>query len=441
MYLRTYATAFEDELGKMFVIGIENKNEKTFSQVANKLYALWLCVCLSIYACAQVDSLSVAERNALQGFTDTIDREAEDFILVNLVVCDPGTTLFSSFGHLMLHLQCPTFDMDYLYTYESEDIQSNWLRFLKGDLKMGMFVLRPDTLFSMYRADKRGVREYALHLSPRQEMDLWRIMDKLAAKGIDQPYDYYNQGCAISIVQVVEKALKGKCIEYAAWPDKFDGTLRELGYECVSKANLPWNRFALMTLAGSDIDNPHIAKEQKLIAPSDLVEVWQNATIEGQPLLDKEAKIISPSSEEAKTIRCTPILISVLLLALALLSLATKWMPQRGWHVLGNSIDYTILGIITLLGIVITYTVFISTLPCTRWNWLIIPFNFLPAILWYWRKYWALPWAIILCVWCLVMTSEWLLGHILVEWAHIVLVMAFVLILIKQDTIIKQTKV
>lgn len=378
------------------------------------------------------DSLSVAERNALQGFNDTIDREAEDFVTVSLVVCDPGEVLFSSFGHAALRLRCPAFDLDYVFNYESEEVRNNLMRFLRGNLKMGMYRVPTDAYFAPYLKDGRGAVAYPLNLTPKQEQELWRVMDKLVAQGADRPYDYYTHGCAISIVHVVKQALKGQPIEYGEWPAKFDGTLRELGYECVTKAQKPWNRFALMTLAGSDIDDPKIDKENKLIVPADLAEVWQHATLDGKPLLSSVAQVLAPSSPNDQNSGFTPLMVSAVLLVLALCSLATLWMNQRGLQIAGKVIDYSVLAIVTFIGAIITYTVFFSTLPCTNWNWLIVPFNILPALAWPWRKYWALPWAILLTVWSVVMACEWLCGRILVEWAHMVLAIAFSIILLKQ---------
>ena len=362
--------------------------------------------------------MTVAERNAAQGFNDTIDRMADDFVTVSLVVADPGGMLYASFGHAMLHLQCPTFGLDYIFSYESEGISGNWGRFLQGDLKMGMFAVRPDSIYKTYRIEGRGVKEYKLNLSPEQKQDLWRIMDELVAVGPDQPYDYYNRGCAISVVHVVKQALRGQRITYNTWPQKFDGTLRELGYECVTKAQRPWNRFALMTLAGSDIDNPHIAKERKLIVPADLAEVWQHAILNGKPLLESESHVVVESVETPKSKWwMSPLVIAILIFILS-------FMPFK-------VADYFVLTIVTFLGAIISYTVIFSPLPCTDWNWLIIPFNILPAIFWYWRKYWALPYAAILLIWCLVMSGEFFWGHVLVDWPHIILTLAFCVVLVK----------
>lgn len=390
-----------------------------------KIGVIALLLLLSMGVSAQVASvaekeMTVAERNAAQGFNDTIDRLDPNFVTVSLVIADPGDILYSSFGHAMLHLECPVFHLDYIFSYESEGISNNWGRFLKGNLKMGMFAIDPDTVYAPYRAEGRGVKEYKLNLSPTQKQELWRIMDELAAIGPNQPYDYYTRGCAISVVHVIKRALQGQNIEYSLWPEKFNGTLRELGYECVTKAHRPWNRFALMTLAGSGIDNPTISKERKLIVPADLVEIWQKAKIDGKPLLEREptVKVESTIVDEPKW-WISPLALSLLVLLLA-------FVPWRAF-------DYMVLAIVTFIGVMVCYTVCLSSLPCTSWNWLIIPFNILPALAWHWRRYWSLPYAGIIVVWCIGMLSA---PHRLVEYAHIILALAFCVVLIKQSSLL-----
>ena len=137
---------------------------------------LFLCI-LSVNTFARVDehALKVAERNAAQGFNDTIDRSADDFVTVSLVVCDPDEVLYSTLGHAALHLQCPTFGLDYIFSYESEDVRAKIWTFLKGDLKMGMFSMPVDTFLTSYQITGRGVREYTINLSPEQKQKLWEV--------------------------------------------------------------------------------------------------------------------------------------------------------------------------------------------------------------------------------------------------------------------------
>ena len=103
----------------------------------------------------------------------------------------------------------------------------------------------------------------------------------------------------------------------------------------------------------------------------------------------------------------------------------------------GNGIDYLLLGLQTLAGTFMIVMMWVAYLPFpqTHWNWLLIPFNILPAICWKWRKYWALPYAAILAVWCLAMVF---VPHMLVDTTHIILALAFAIMLLKQSNILQR---
>lgn len=380
-----------------------------------RLYSIFLLLTFAIVAFGQ--KMTGAERNAQMGFNDTIDRSADDFVTVSLIVCDPDEVLYSTLGHAALHLQCPIFGLDYVFSYESENVRDKIWTFLKGNLKMGMFGIPTDEFLDIYRETGRGVREYTINLSPEQEQKLWEVMDNLAAKGANIPYDYFRRGCAKSVVQVIHKALGTSAIHYARWDDKYaKQTQREIVRNFIEGA--PWEEFFMYFLIGVEGDKPYPC-EQKLIVPTDLVEVWQKATFDsGMPVLDSEPRVLLEATHHNEGTWCTPLLVSLLLLLLA-------FVPWKG-------VDYTLLALYTLIGAVMTYLIVFSNLPCTSWNWLIIPFNILPAIFWYWRKYWALPYAAILLIWCLVMSGEFFWGHVLVDWPHIVLALAFSVVCAKQ---------
>lgn len=73
-----------------------------------RIYGLLLLLLMSMMAWGQ--EMSVAERNAAQGFNDTIDRLAPDFVLVSLSIADPtdqSQDYLGITGHAFLRLQCP----------------------------------------------------------------------------------------------------------------------------------------------------------------------------------------------------------------------------------------------------------------------------------------------------------------------------------------------
>ncbi len=397
------------------------------------VYTILLFVCASALAYAKADSLSispsaalsVAERNALQGFNDTIDRLAPDFVTVSLVVCDPGEIMYSVLGHACLHLQCPSFGMDYIFSYESESVEGKVRRFLMNDLKMGMMALEMDDYMTPYIAEERGVKEYILNLPPEVKNELWRMCDERMMQGMNLEYDPVKRGCAISVVHSVEDAIKSANrmygtnyqITYPEWGAPFDRTLREIFYD---NAPHDWGLFFCMTIVGGIVDKPRLPHKEKLICPKELADTWMQCSIDGKPLISEPVKILNEGIIK-KTSLFSPVIASLVVLILAILSFFLK-VPYLDWLILAGQ---------TLLGCLMLW-LWLSPLPATGWSWLLIPFNILPALCWYWRKYWALPWAVVLLGWCIVMAGEFFWGHVLVDWAHIILALAFTIVLLKQ---------
>ncbi|MEE0921907.1 MAG: DUF4105 domain-containing protein [Paludibacteraceae bacterium] len=352
-------------------------------------------------------------------FHDNVDRTAEDFVIASLLVADPGTVMYSVLGHACLRLQCPAFGMDYCFSYESEGVQNRVLDFLAGKLMMGLFAIPVEEYCDIYREEGRGVYEYTLNLPIEVKRELWRVLDEHLTEGQKLLYDYYRRGCAITAKDFVKEALGKTLIIYdrALYDDSPTG--RDLVKANTTKAL--WVRFVACFISGNEVDKPLVGDRQLLI-PMDLVHAWQQAKVNGEPLLASEPNILVEGEPQVADGWFTPMVLAVLLLVLSIINLWVKY-PYFDW---------LMLAVQTLVGCFMTYLICFSDLCCTDWNWLIIPFNPLPLIFWYWRKYWALPYAGILAVWCLAMTAVILWGHVLVDWSHIVMVIAWIVTMLHQ---------
>lgn len=386
------------------------------------LYIMLLLLTSTIVR-ANGDTLSIAERNAQQGFNDTIGRFADDFVEAYVVIVDPsGESMYSIFGHACLRLTCPYYGLDYFYSYVSEDIEGKVFRFLLNDLKMGLVALTYDEYIHEYAAEGRGVRMYKLNLPPEVEIELCRICDRHVSEGMYLEYDYMKRGCTVSIVHMINEAIIAAnkaystqySIAYPQWDESFDRTLREI---CYDGAPHDWNMFFGMPLVGGDVDSPNMPKEEKLIIPRDLVGVWQKSIINGKTLLSQESVELLPSVNYYNGNLISPLMIIILLLILSIVNIF--WSKPY--------FDWIILGIQTLLGLLMVWLLF-SPLPGSEWNWLIIPFNPLPAICWKWREKWAIPYAGIIVLWSVGMILS---PHKLVGTEHLLLAIIFVIVLVK----------
>ena len=371
--------------------------------------------------------LSVAEYNAQHGFNDTINRQAPDFIKVGVVVAEPGEVLYTVLGHAALHLQCPAFDLDYVYSVESENVPRKVMKFLFNRLRMGTMRMSLEEYLRPYANEGRGVKEYPLNLPPEVKMELWRICDEMVEKGDYAAYDPVKRGCAVSIVHRIDEAINAANrkngtqyrIDYTSWGDSGKRTIREIFYQNATKG---WGLFWCMTIvAGRYVDDPHIPLREKMISPAEVKERWLNATIDGQPLIAGEPVVLVPSESEAKAEAFSPLWFSVVILVLAIVCF---WLKNR-W------LDYVLLAMYAVFAFLITYLV-VMPLPNSDWNWLVIPFNILPVLCWHWRRYWALPYAGIILLWCIAMSVAFLMGTILVGWSHILLALSFAILLLKQ---------
>lgn len=336
----------------------------------------------------------------------------ENFVIASVIVADPGDKLYSAGGHVGLRMECPDHHLDYVFTYESEDVSNKIFSFLAGKLKMGMFAIPFEEYLSNYRSEGRGVRQYALNLPIDVKRNLWRVLDDHLSEGVNLPYDYLNRGCANTVVSILKESLGATPIEFGAWPESFSRfTRRELVENQMQE--YPWSR-CFLHLVGNGCLDDDCSNEEKVILPSDLVFVLQHATVNGRQLLSDNGKVLLPSNYHPKAHWCTPLVVAIVLLLLTIVCIYFK----------SSIMHYVLLAIQSVIGFVTLYLIFFSSLVCTEWSWLIIPFNPLPLLLWRWQPKWCLPYAAVIAIWILTM---WLWPHKLTDTSFTVLALALVI--------------
>ncbi len=348
-------------------------------------------------------------------FNDGIDRTDPNFVTASLLVMSPGDELYSCAGHSCIRLECPKFNLDYCFTYESESVKERVLTFFIGKLKMGMFALPVAEYLKTAKEEGRGVMQYRLNLPPDVKQRLWKILDERAAQGANLPYDYVKRGCGRSVRVVLQEALHPLQVEMPSMPDMYSKTRRELWDAAVSPH--PWNRFFLHSFCGTEHDW-NVSDIEKVVVPNDLLQFLKLAKVNGKPIIDSDGVELLPLNQggarSGATGIFTPFVVSCVIVALA----ATNWFVKVKW------LDWLFLAFQSLAGAFFTYLVAFSNLPATDWNWLIVPFNLMPLVFWKWRKKWALWFAGVLVLWEVGMIAY---PHRLTDPAYLVLVGAYVL--------------
>jgi len=354
--------------------------------------------------------------------TDTVDvkQPAEDFVTASVCVASPGEEIYSALGHACLRLQCPTYGLDYVYSYESEDASHKVLDFFAGRLKMAVRAVPTSEYVAQYAPEGRGVTEYVLRLPIRVKQRLWQQMDA-RLQYTPVPYDYMNRSCAVSVLDWLEEAIGKDSLEYAPWPEKYGRSRKEIGGDSIVNE---WNHIFVCTFVTGEANDVHVDNRRKVIIPSELVEVLQGAQAFGTPLMEDGCNVLQPTTKTVGPAKVTPLMLSlvVLLLSLVNLRLHKTWLRA------------VVLIPCLLLGLFVLYLVALSDLPCTQWNWLVIPFCPLPFLFWKWRRLWTLPFAAVCVAWIVGLL---LYPHQVVDSAHLVLAAAMAVcnIEIKTNTV------
>lgn len=363
--------------------------------------------------------LAVAEAVALAAFAaeapaekfdPSVDRTDPNFVTASLLVFGPGEELFSCAGHACIRLECPTYKLDYCFSYESERVSDRLMTFFAGKLKMGLFAIPTEEFLKEYATSGRGVVQYRLNLPAGIKQRLWKILDERAAEGADLPYDYIKRGCAWSVLKCLMDGLNPAQIEPGPWPEKYRGHQRAIIASSLDHA--PWARFFIHAIVGADVDRD-IPNIRKVVVPADFLAFMRNAKVDGQPVLTDEGKELLPMTLDCSAPFFTPMMLACLLVLVSI----------GNFFVRRPSVDGLFLAIQTMAGSFFTYLVCFSSLPATGWNWLIVPFNPLPLVFWRWRRYWAWPFVVVLVAWEAFMLLS---PHQLTDPAYLVLTLSYI---------------
>jgi hypothetical protein len=315
-------------------------------------------------------------------------------------------------GHAFLRLQCPVFDLDYCFSYESEHVNTQLSKYAQGKLKMGMFAIPTPAYLEDYWKWNRAVHEYRLHLPPEVETHLWEIMDNKLSRGLSMKLDLSRRGCAISVVHFIKEALRNIPIVYPQGTRYEILSRREILYQ--DQAAQPWLRLSSCAMIPNAYDKD-CPIDEKLIAPADLAEIWQQSTVKGNVLAEYVGDIVSSDYVAPEPPFITPqrVAWAILLITLLLITLGLK-----GWR-------WVLLGIQFLVGVFLLYSaLFTQQFAGAGWLMMVL-FNPLPLLLWKWHRYWQMPYAVLLLIEALVLVC-W--PHMLVDPAYTILLLSYVVL-------------
>lgn len=317
---------------------------------------------------------------------------------VSLLTADPGTELYSSFGHSAIRLREIGPDgRDLVFNFGTFDFDTPnfYGKFATGKLNYMLSVATYDRFLVEYDHYKRGLREQVLDLNQEQKDFLLQHLDaQYAPERRFYKYDFFYNNCATKIRDAFDIALD----EQLVWGDTIveEKTFRNLIDEFVLP--LPWADFGIDLALGAVIDRPATELEKQFL-PTYMEQAFANATIVengvSRPFV-KQSRVLLEYPKEATQQSLLNPLVVFWLLAVVFAAL-TLYGFKKGKLLKG--LDIAFFGILGILGLVVTFLWFFTDHSATLWNWNIL---------------WAFPGHLVL-VWGLVArpNATWISSYLL----------------------------
>ncbi len=289
---------------------------------------------------------------------------------VSLLTADPGTELYSSFGHSAIRLREINSEggRDLVFNFGTFDFDTPnfYGKFATGKLNYMLSMTTYDRFIIEYDYYKRGLREQVLDLNEEQKDFLLQHLDaQYAPERRFYKYDFFYNNCATKIRDAFEISMGDRLI----WNDSTaaeEKTFRNLLDEFL--VPLPWADFGIDLALGAVIDRPATAREKQFL-PTYMEQAFANATIVengvSRPLVKQSRVLLEYPKEESARSLFNPFVV-FWLLALIYVAL-TAYGFKKGKLMKG--LDAGLFGVLGILGLVVTFLWFFTDHSATLWNW------------------------------------------------------------------------
>ena len=329
---------------------------------------------------------------------------------VSLLTADPGTELYSSFGHSAIRLREIGPDgRDLVFNFGTFDFDTPnfYGKFATGKLNYMLSVVPYDRFIIEYDYYKRGLREQVLDLNQEQKDFLLQHLDaQYAPERRFYKYDFFYNNCATKIRDAFDIAMG----EQLVWSDsvKEEKTFRNLIDEFVLP--LPWADFGIDLALGAVIDRPATELEKQFL-PIYMEQAFANATIVengvSRPLVKQSRVLLEYPKEEGQQSPLNPSVVFWLLTVV--FAALTLYGFKKGKLMKG--LDVALFGTVGILGLVVAFLWFFTDHSATIWNWNIL---------------WAFPGHLVL-VWGLLArpNATWISSYLLFVMGATVMTLLF----------------
>lgn len=320
--------------------------------------------------------------NAQRNDSVVVAPDSSNFVTASILTISPTNEIYSVFGHTAIRMECPSHQLDYVFTFESDPSVGGFLTFFAGKAEAKFIAMPAADFLASMRLGGRGVKQNVLNLTLHEEQELWRNLDNDMVAGAHRKFNLLVNNC----VSMAVMKLRQSCIdEHLEWDDNTALTFLNNGdyvRQCVQHS--PWAVFWFITFMGTVCEDSY--EYESRLCPANLIEEMRKASFINEEkgtnravLTGQESTLLPETTSLHQSIITPTVIFGLLLLVVCFLTFA-EW--RWNWKRPVRYIDVALFVLQSLSGLILLYVTWVSELLGAHWNWYLIPFNPIPLILW-----------------------------------------------------------
>lgn len=326
--------------------------------------------------------VAILPAKAQEAPADTVaEHQFTDTVMASVLVASPGKAIYQVGGHAALRLQCPAYNLDNVFSYETDNAGGT-LGQLLGMAKGRFNAITFDEYIGSFAKEGRGIKEFPLNLTDKQIRDLWRMCDESVESRVEDDFNIRFHNCNERLMQKVTLAM---------WPDTI--LMQEQRLSTMSngkflreifKKDTPWAAAIFVEGCGTGADVTDSWHSRMF--PVTVNEYFRDAQIVSpdasrRPLLSGSSKEIVPVQWQPNAPAITPEVIAIIALVLSMLASIADVCGKFPWEI--KIFDFTALTLETLVAVTLMLMAVIPASISSGWSWMFIPFNVFPAAVWF----------------------------------------------------------
>ncbi len=294
--------------------------------------------------------------------------------------------VYTIFGHTAIRIFNPSEKIDKVYNYGTFDFDSpNFMyRFVKGETDYSISV--DDFRFFKYHytVGRSTVVEQILDIPSKEKEEIINFLTiNMQPQNKEYRYNYFFDNCTTRPRDIIEKYCGGKLVYEK---NEKDITIRDLIHECT--APYPWTNFGIDLIIGSGADST-ISKRTELFLPVELMKALNKAYVENDSL--QQHSIVSSKKTIINTEPITskswsnPMRLGIIMVIHCLVFAIVGCFIKRSFRFFFALMFLNA----AIAGCIVAFMTFISSHPCTSYNWNLLwvhPLHFIPVAGYFFKK-------------------------------------------------------